>query len=114
MPTRMIATGIALLGFSLAIISGLLAGHPSLNLFKTSSGGLTITGASATLLRGLICMAGCYAVGLVIGMVAQRAIDDNVDAYKDANPLEDEVGGEATTEEEAAEVPEASEAAEAF
>ncbi len=103
MPTKMIATGLGLLGFAVAIVSGLLAGHPPLTLFKAHSGNFTVSGGSATLFRALICLLGCYSVGWLIAEVARRAIDENVEAYKQDHPLEEEGMGDQEGEDSEAE-----------
>jgi hypothetical protein len=89
MPSKIIATGLALLGFAVAIVAGLLAGHPTLTLFEAQTGPVTMGGGGATLARAMICMGGCYAVGLVLAEIARRAIDENVEAYRQLNPLEE-------------------------
>lgn len=40
--------------------------------------------------RGLITLVICFPIGLIIGTVAQRVVDDNIAAYKNKHPITDE------------------------
>ena len=95
MPSRLIATTLGLLGFSVAIVSGLLAGHPPMTLFETENGAVMVSGAGATLLRALLSLLACYGVGWILGEVARRAVDESVETYKKDHPLEAEAEGDA-------------------
>ncbi|MDX1565231.1 MAG: hypothetical protein R3236_07495 [Phycisphaeraceae bacterium] len=88
MPSRLIATALGLLGFFVATVSGLMAGHPSMTLFEAESGPVMVSGAGATLLRALLSLLACYAVGWILGEVARRAVDESVEVYKKDHPLE--------------------------
>ncbi len=61
----------ALAAFVVAIIAGLYS-HNS---------------ASTILVRGLLVMAGCYPVGLVIGVISQWVIDAHVKEFVESNPV---------------------------
>ena len=68
MPTRIIATSLALLAFAIAIAAGLLAQNPPQQI----------------LWRALVCLVTCYGVGAVVGAVAQRAMDEHLEARRAA------------------------------
>ncbi|MEX0741482.1 MAG: hypothetical protein WD294_15830 [Phycisphaeraceae bacterium] len=72
MPTRLIATSFALIAFATAVLTGIIADHA----------------AGVILYRALIAMVGCYLAGLVIGAMAFRALQDQIQRYKRAHPLE--------------------------
>lgn len=72
MPHRVIATTLALIGFTTAIVAGLIAQNP----------------AVTTLWRALVAMVACYAVGLGVGAAAQRAVQEHVEQYQRQHPLE--------------------------
>ncbi len=59
-PGHVIAGCFALAAFAVAVLAGLAGGH----------------GAAPILLRALVSMVVCYPVGIVIGMVVRRAIED--------------------------------------
>ena len=63
MPQR-IAASLALIAFALCLLVGVQADNPF----------------STTLLRAMFALAGTYAVGLVLGAVAQKMLDENVKA----------------------------------
>lgn len=69
--TRLIATCFALAAFSVAIIAGLAADNPGTTVLTTA----------------IICMIGCQLIGLVVGAVAQRAIDEHLSRYRAKNPI---------------------------
>ncbi|MBL0922548.1 MAG: hypothetical protein IBJ10_10525 [Phycisphaerales bacterium] len=71
MPTRLIGASMGLAAFALAVFAGLAADNP----------------ADQILIRALISMLGCQAVGLAIGAVAERAIDDRAAAMRAENPI---------------------------
>ncbi len=63
----------ALAAFVVAIIAGLAGGNPT----------------AAILQRAIICMLVCYPVGLAIGLLAERIIQDHIQVHQDANPAPD-------------------------
>jgi tetrahydromethanopterin S-methyltransferase subunit C len=65
-----IASVFALAAFAVAIVAGLASGNPT----------------SSILLRAIIAMLACYPVGLVVGHITQRVIQDHVEAHRQANP----------------------------
>ena len=71
MPTKVIGGCLALGAFAVAIVAGLAADNP----------------ADEILSRALIAMAVCYPVGVIIGVVAERAVDEHVRTHIKKNPL---------------------------
>ena len=71
MPTTIIATCFALVAFSASVIGGLAVDNPALTILS----------------RALGSMIACYILGVLIGTVAQRAIDEHIAQYKKKNPL---------------------------
>ena len=67
MPQRLAAT-MALLAFAVCLVIG---GIQTDNPFTT------------TVMRALIAMAGTFAVGLLVGVMGQKMIDENLKAAKD-------------------------------
>ncbi len=68
---KVIACGFALLGFALAVISGLLAGNP----------------ATMVLGRALIVLMVCNMLGHAAGTILFRVVDEHVHAYEAARPV---------------------------
>ena len=68
---KVIACGFALLGFALAVLSGLFAGNP----------------ATLVLVRALVVMVACNVVGQMAGAILFRVVDDHVRAYEAARPI---------------------------
>jgi hypothetical protein len=62
--SRAVAGCFALAAFAVAVVAGLAGGNSP----------------SAILFRALIAMVVCYPVGLVIGLVCQRVVEDHVNA----------------------------------
>lgn len=79
MPTRLIASSFALIAFATAVLAGLVAEHA----------------ATTVLVRALLAMIVCYFVGLAVAAVALRAVQEHIDRYKQAHPLEPEAPAEA-------------------
>jgi ABC-type proline/glycine betaine transport system permease subunit len=75
MPSRIIATSLALVAFATAVVGGIWADNPALT----------------TIARALVAMVVCYLVGSIIGSIAQRVIDENIQNYKQANPAQDDI-----------------------
>jgi hypothetical protein len=71
-----IAGAFALAAFSVATLAGLAGGND----------------AAAVLQRALMAMIACYPVGLIVGIVAQRVIQDEVEKHRSANPSPDSSG----------------------
>ncbi|QNN23896.1 hypothetical protein HED60_17015 [Planctomycetales bacterium ZRK34] len=71
MPTQVIASSLGLIGFIIAILAGLAADNP----------------ATTTLVRALGSMFICYIVGMIIGAVATRALNEHIEQYKQSNPM---------------------------
>ena len=63
--TKVIAGTMGLSAFVIAVVAGLGAGND----------------ASTVLLRALVAMAACHVVGMVIGAVAERTLDEHVKLY---------------------------------
>ncbi len=91
-PTKIVASCLALIGFAAAILAGLSVDNP----------------ASTTISRALVAMFVCYIIGLAVGAVAQRAVQEHVDTYKKEHPLEPPI---ATAQEAPSETAEPSTAA---
>ena len=70
-PSRIISASFALTGFSTAVLAGLAAQNP----------GTTV------LSRAIVCMAACYALGMVAGAIVERVIREHVEAHRKSNPL---------------------------
>lgn len=73
MPANTIAGMFGLAGFTVAVIAGLAVGNPT----------------TSVLWRSILAMIVCYPVGLAIGLVAQKVIQDHIRAHKSANPAQD-------------------------
>jgi hypothetical protein len=71
-----IATILALSGFAVAIIAGLAAGNTPTR----------VLGAA------LACMLICHLVGLGVGAVGERVVNDYLDAHRAANPVDGKPG----------------------
>ncbi len=68
--SQVIATASALSAFSVALLSGAAAGNEP----------------STVLMTGLAVLFGGYLVGLAIGAVGARAVDEHIAQYAEANP----------------------------
>ncbi len=75
-PSNVIGACFSLAAFAVAIVAGLTSGN----------------GAVSILVRAVIAMIVCYPVGLIIGLVCQRVVDDQIAAYRQAKPVTDETG----------------------
>ncbi len=69
--SHLVAGCLALAAFAVAIVAGLAAGNAP----------------TPILLRAVIAMIACYPVGLVIGLVCQRVIDEHLAAEDAAIPV---------------------------
>ncbi len=70
-PSRVIAVCFGLVAFAIALVMGLSAGNETLVILQ----------------RAILAMLGCMMVGWVVGVIAQRAVQDRIDAYKKENPI---------------------------
>ncbi|MBI1336371.1 MAG: hypothetical protein GC164_05355 [Phycisphaera sp.] len=70
-PSRVIAACFALAGFTAAILVGL---YVRLD-------------ADTAILRAIVVMVACYISGRLVGHVAQRVVDDHIQAYRASNPI---------------------------
>ena len=71
-PAKVIASCFALASFAAAMLVGLVARN----------------NASTIILRAIIIMLICWLIAFLIGIVAQRTVQDHIDAYKHKNPIE--------------------------
>lgn len=71
MPVRIIATSFAFVAFATALLCGMAVSNPM----------GTVVG------RACIAMLVCYLVGLMIGSIGRRAIQEHVDDYKKRYPV---------------------------
>lgn len=67
----MVATCFALTSFAAAVLVGVYAGND----------------AATVILRAILVMLGCYFVGLIVGAIASRAIEDHITRYKREHPI---------------------------
>ncbi len=74
MPTRLIASSVALIAFVIALSMGIAAGNTATYNLVNALGALFI----------------CYLLGLVVALVAQRAIDEHIAEYQRTHPLPEE------------------------
>jgi hypothetical protein len=72
-PARIIASCFALSAFAIALISGLAAGRST----------------SAILTTAILALLACYILGLLIATVANVAVTERINTYKDSNPVPD-------------------------
>jgi uncharacterized protein (DUF697 family) len=72
MPAKLIASSLALTAFAVMIVAGLSVDNP----------------AATTLTRALAAMAIAYAAGWAIGRVAEKALREEIEAYKTEHPIE--------------------------
>ncbi|MGE3107100.1 MAG: hypothetical protein AB7G11_07330 [Phycisphaerales bacterium] len=70
-PTRVIAASMGLAAFSIATIAGLAADNP----------------AESILMRAMISMFVCHALGMGLGIVGERAVKEGVERYVGRTPL---------------------------
>ncbi|MBI1369533.1 MAG: hypothetical protein GC162_12875 [Planctomycetes bacterium] len=71
MPTQVFASSLALIGFAIAIVTGLAVDNP----------------ATTTLMRAIGAMIVCYIVGTILGAIGERAINEHLSQYKKKHPL---------------------------
>lgn len=80
MPRRIAAT-MSLLAFAVCVVLGLAADNP----------------ITTTLYRALLAMGGTLVIGLVIGAMAQRMIDEHVDSQRKRAAEKSEVSADNST-----------------
>ncbi|MBC7834411.1 MAG: hypothetical protein H7Y88_04830 [Phycisphaerales bacterium] len=66
-PAKVIAASLGLAGFSIALIAGLSADNP----------------ADQILVRALLSMIGCNAVGLLLGLIAEKSVQGALSAARE-------------------------------
>lgn len=71
MPSRVIASLLALVAFTAAIVAGVIAQNTAWTIVWRAS----------------LAMIGCYWIGRVVGVISQRALYEHLDRYKAANPI---------------------------
>ncbi|MEM1098326.1 MAG: hypothetical protein AAGH92_06005 [Planctomycetota bacterium] len=71
----MIATSFALLAFAAALAVGFYAGNE----------------LDTVLWRGIAVMLVCYVIGLILGSIAQRTIDEHTTRHAAENPIPDSI-----------------------
>lgn len=72
-PSKVIAASFALAAFAIAVIAGINAGN----------------NATRVLTAALVSMAGCHIVGLGIGAVGERTVNEHLATYRSGRPLPD-------------------------
>ena len=65
-----VAGAFALTAFAVAVLAGLGSGNP----------------ATSVLVRALMAMLVCYPIGLALGTIAQRLVQDEVERHRATNP----------------------------
>jgi len=70
-PSKVIAGSLGLTAFAIAVVAGLAAGNPS----------------TEVLTRALVCMAICYALGMVLGAIGEHTMQEHVRQYIAARPV---------------------------
>ena len=70
--TKVISASCALTAFSVGIMAGLFAGNP----------------AETILARSLVAMVIGYAIGLVVGMIGERTVEEGIGMYQKKRPVE--------------------------
>lgn len=73
-PSKLIASCFALIAFAAATLVGLAAQNS----------------AWTVLYRALIAMGVCWVVGFIVGLVAQRVVDQQIETYKSRHPITSE------------------------
>lgn len=91
MPVRIIATSFALVAFAVALLCGMAVNNP-----------MTVVVG-----RACLAMLVCYLVGLGIGSIGRRAIQEHVDAYKKKHPVRPPADDVEVINEEDLEMPDA-------
>lgn len=63
---RVMAAIFALAAFAIAVVSGMAAGNP----------------AEVVLRQAILCLGGCFGVGLAVGLVLERVVTEHVERRK--------------------------------
>ena len=71
MPSRVIATLLALVAFTAATAAGVIAQNTAWTI----------------LWRASLAMIVCYCLGRIVGVISQRALHEHLEQYKSANPI---------------------------
>ena len=74
-PSKVIATCFALIGFSAAILVGSVSGNST----------------GTVLFRAMMVMLVGYPIGRLVGLVAQRTIEESIASYRTDHPIPDEL-----------------------
>ena len=85
MPARMIATIFALAAFAVMVVVGMLAGNTAWTI----------------LWRALMALVACYIAGRILGALAQRAVREHIEQYKQRHPISASQPGAGATNETA-------------
>lgn len=71
MPSRVIATLVALVAFTAALVAGAVAQNSAWTIVWRAS----------------LAMFACYCIGRLVGAISQRAMHEHLEQYKAANPI---------------------------
>lgn len=77
----MIAGCLALAAFAVAVVAGLAGGND----------------ASSILMRSLMAMVLCYPLGLIVGLICERVVDEQAHAVQTRHPVPADGAGDATS-----------------
>lgn len=80
-PARVIATCFALACFAGSVVVGIYHQNPALSI----------------LLSGLLVLVAAYVVGLIVGAIAQHAVDDHIRKHKKQHPIPGEAADDDDT-----------------
>jgi hypothetical protein len=72
MPTRLIASSLALIAFAVAVLAGIAVDNPAYTIIW----------------RAILAMAICYFVGLFIGAASQHAVEEDIESHRRRHPLQ--------------------------
>ncbi len=78
--TKVIASTLGLSAFGVAVIAGLMAGNA----------------ASDVLIRAVVAMAVCHVVGMALGAIGERTVDEYVKSYFAAQAIPPAASGESS------------------
>lgn len=70
-PNRLVAATFALAGFAVALVAGLGAGNAP----------------TRVLTAAVVSLVGCHLVGLAVGAVGERVINEHLESYRAAKPV---------------------------
>jgi len=97
MPAKLVASSMALIAFAIAIMAGLSAGNPS----------------AVVIWRALVSMIVVYFVGMLVGAIAERTLNEHLQEYRAMHPIDpraimtidDATGEQRTAEADEADTP---------